>query len=174
MQLSQPWKKKTKANRGGFSPPGGMLDPAPVAGSRAPFHHFDPAVTLCLLLGGLAGASRTCPAIINSVLTPTPPHPQVLAWGGLLRLETREAARQADPAVGMHSAAGRLHSASTVRPSPCQPPGPAGKTKEKLFPCCLATAGNPSSGSEGEQRERAEERKKKTYLDRLFCCNLPN
>lgn len=85
--------------------------------------------------------------------------------------------RNPDPAVGMHSAAGRLHSASTVPPSPCQPPGATGKTKEKLFPCCLATEGKPSSRSKGnEEGERSGRKgKKKTRLRKdFFCCNVPN
>lgn len=114
------------------------------------------------------GASRACSAIINFTVT-------LRCLPEALWLGTVEAAPQPDPAIGMHSAAGQLHSASTVPTSPCQPPGPAGKTKEKLFPCCLATIGKPSSGCEGEQRrrEQAEERKKQTQKG-SFCCNSPN
>lgn len=106
----------------------------------------------------------------KSIVPPPGRPPEVLGLGSV------EVAPQPDPAVGMHSAAGRLHSASTVPRSPCQPPGPAGKTKEKLFPCCLATIGKPSSGSKGEQRGRqqTEEEEKKTDLERIFCCNFPN
>lgn len=83
---------------------------------------------------------------------------------GALWLRTRGGGggnRGATPAVGMHSDAGRLHSASTVPLLPASLRDPLAKTKEKLFPCCLATTGKPSSGSEGERRgrERAEERK---------------
>lgn len=46
---------------------------------------------------------------------------------------------------------------------------------KKLFPCCLATTGKPSSGSKAVQRGKEEvEERKKTDLERIFCCNLPN
>lgn len=110
-----------------------------------------------MFAAGGRGASRAGPAIINSTVT-------LRCLPEALWLVATEAPRQPDPAVGMHSAAGRLHSASTVPTSRCQPPGPAGKTKEKLFPCCLATTGKPSSGSEGESRQKKE----KTDSERVF------
>ncbi len=144
---------KNKAHRKGFLLWGACWS-GPVAGSHAIsslWPRRDPVFTAW----GWGDSWARC-TIINCAVTPR-------CLPGALWLGTGEAAPQPDPAVGMHSAAGRLHSGSTVPPSPCQPPGPAGKTKEKLFPCCLATAGKPSSGSEGEQRgrEQAEERKKK-------------
>lgn len=107
--------------------------------------------------------SQAHPAIINSDVTRR-------CLPGALWLGTWEAALQPDPAVGMHSAAGRLHRASTVPPSPCQPPGPAGKTKDKLFPCCLATTGKAFQRERGRaKRERAcRRKKKKTALERIF------
>lgn len=72
--------------------------------------------------------------------------------------------------VCVHSA-GTLYSASTVPPSPCQPPGPAGKCKDKLFPCYLATAGKPSSGSEPEN-EAKKHRLRKDFFVVIYLIKL--
>lgn len=149
---------KDKEFRKGFLLRGPLVDVAPARLEATPFHPFDPSVTSCLLPEGRS-ATRARPFYRQPRRNPPG---ACQGHRGLLR--------NPDPAVGMHSAAGRLHSASTVPPSPCQPPGATGKTKEKLFPCCLATEGKPSSRSKGnEEGERSRRKGKKTQdLERIF------
>lgn len=84
---------------------------------------------------------------------------------GALWLRTRGGGggnRGATPAVGMHSDAGRLHSASTVPPSPCQPPGPAGENQRKTVSLLLSNHRKAFQRERGRaKRERAGWRKKK-------------
>lgn len=123
---------------------------------RHTFHHFDPAATPPFTAGGGGAFS-----IIS--FRRNPGEPAGGAMTGIFFFG--EAPPHPDPAVGLNSAAGRLHSASTVPapPAPLLPANLRQKNKEKQFPCCLATDGKPSSGSEGERRgrEHAEERKKR-------------
>lgn len=149
---------KDKELRKGFLLRGPLVDVAPARLEATPFHPFDPSVTSCLQPEGRS-ATRARPFYRQPRRNPPG---ACQGHRGLLR--------NPDPAVGMHSAAGRLHSASTVPPSPCQPPGATGKTKEKLFPCCLATEGKPSSRSKGnEEGERTRRKGKKNQdLERIF------
>lgn len=151
MQLYATCDSASKNKR--LSSPGGLVDPAPVVGSRA-VSSLWPQRDLMFAAGGW-GARRAHPAIINSAVTPG-------CRPGALWLGTGEAAPPPDPAVGMHSAAGRLHSASTVPPSPCQPPGPAGENQRKTVSLLLSNRRKAFQREGGRaKRERAGRRKKK-------------
>lgn len=66
---------KNKAHRKGFLLSGvgwvgaGLADPA-LWSEVVPFHHFDPTLTPCLLLGAPGVPRELAPAIINAAVTP--------------------------------------------------------------------------------------------------------